>query len=183
MIKFLSIVLSAIALVYDQKKHLVKVLALPFLLFLLIDASEYEVENAALIWLFTILELFVYVVFAIVIHRTILLGRDSVGAWGFLGWTKRETYFLLNIIGMFIISSVILGVASNMQFPGTMIGLIGVVYVWGRVSLVFPGVAIDHEMTMISSWRLTRNHQVLICLIVGLVPVLFFVPTLGGVNN
>jgi len=52
----------------------------------------------------------------------------------------------------------------------TSLAYIPVLYVVGRISLVFPSTAVDHNMSMRWSWQVTKDNGFLMFIIVGAMP-------------
>ncbi|EAR61591.1 hypothetical protein [Neptuniibacter caesariensis] len=154
---------------------LAKALAVPFLLLVALDAVTFLGLDTATGYLVDFLSLFVNVIFAIIIHRIVLLGPNSVSAWRLIGWSKRETFFLLHLIGIGIalLPSILLGYVPVL---GPLLALIFICWMLGRLSLVFPGIAIDKGVDFKISWELTKNHQLLMFLVVIVLPILIAIP-------
>jgi len=98
--EFRKVVAGALVYVNKYKHVLSKALAIPFVIYLLIDASTLLDLHPSLSWLLAGLGIGVQAVFAITTHRVLLLGPGSVSTWGITSWSKRETFFVLHVIGL-----------------------------------------------------------------------------------
>lgn len=167
---------GALIFVWEQKKVFAKALLLPFLLYLAIDLVINF--SPASNWLLALspISLAIHTIVAITTHRLILLGPESVPEWGIKSWTKRETFFLLHLV---LVGSMIIPLALLQLIP--ILGGIAAIgiYCWllGRVSLVFPGIAVDKGYTIPYSWAATENFQKEMVVIVILFPITIGLPT------
>jgi len=175
--KFNYVVLGAVGLVYENRVALAKALALPFVLYLLLDVFRSNQPDSQLIAIVSMFGLLVQTLFAVTTHRITLLGAASVGEWGLLKWTMRETNFVLYGFGLGLIMVPIILLAL---IPGVGWVLMIMLMCWviGRLSLVFPAIAADQPMSYLQSWRLTQNHQLLMFLVVVIFPLLLLIPVL-----
>ena len=129
----------------------------------------------------------VYTIFAINIHRIVLIGEKSVTRWGVNRWTIRESLFFLHLIGVILLfnsTSIFfqiikflpatdLWLANNFIGPFFTLIFFFSLYVVSRVSFCFPGLAIDKCVTFYSSWKLTKNHKVLMIFVTIFLTILF----------
>ncbi len=171
------VVSAALHNVIFYRRRLAKALAIPFAIYLLLDVFSYlndSVFGAALLW---VLYTGVYAVFAITTHRILLLGEDSVSEWGLRAWTARETSFALHLIGISLLFFP-LGMLAVVPFVGAVVALLLGCWIAGRLSLVFPGIAVERGVSFGQSWEETEHHQLLMFLVVLVVPVLLALPGL-----
>ena len=181
MIEIKKIFFGAVGYLMAYKNTLTKVLLIPFMLYLVLDIAEHYQTGAntmsVSVILLTLAGMLVQTVIAVSTHRIILLGPDTVTTLGAFNWSMRETRFamygfFLGIIMVFV------------MFPLLLIPQIGgwlavpvVCWVIGRLSLVFPAIAIDEESSFSNAWDLSRNHQILMIVVVIVFPVLLFLPS------
>ena len=161
--------------VYENRVSLVKALSLPFIAFLVLGFIwEFEIDGP--IWyLLVALESFLQVIFAITTHRIVLLEKESVPEWGLRSWSKRETFYCLHILGLAMISTVPVSLGL-IPFVGPAIALLTIFWVCSRLSLVFPGIAVDKGVSFQMSWDLTKDYQLLMLLVIIVCPVLLAIP-------
>lgn len=172
-----KVILEAFFCVDKYKQILVKALAIPFVILLAIDASSLLYLHPVLSWALTVLGIGVQAVLAITTHRVLLLGPSSVSTWGITSWSKRETSFVLHVIGLGLL---MIPIAFTAMIPivGILVAIVLICWVTGRLSLVFPGIALDKEMSFKLSWEMTKNYQMLMFLVVIPFPLLLAIPTI-----
>lgn len=175
--EFKRVIAGAFVYVIENKQALTKALAIPFVAYLLIDASIFLDLPSALAFVLAVLSVGVQAIFAITTHRVLLLGPGSVSPWGITSWSKRETFFVLHIIGLgFLI--MVLSIIGFIPFIGSVVALVLICWVMGRLSLVFPGIAVDKGVSFGLSWEMTQNYQMLMFLVVILFPILLAIPAI-----
>lgn len=167
--EFKKIVAGALYYVAFYKKELAKALLIPFLFLIALDATDFLNLDQGSSNLVGFLAIFVQVIFAIIVHRIVLMGPDAVSKWGISSWTKRETYFFLHVIGLVLILIPCL-LLTFIPAVGWLIAAITSCWLLGRLSLVFPGIAIDKGVSFKMSWELTKNHQLLMFLVIIVLP-------------
>ena len=172
---FTKVMAGAFYYVYENRVPLVKALSLPFIAFLVLGFIwEFEIDGP--IWyLLVALESFLQVIFAITTHRIVLLEKESVPEWGLRSWSKRETFYCLHILGLAMISTVPVSLGL-IPFVGPAIALLTIFWVCSRLSLVFPGIAVDKGVSFQMSWDLTKDYQLLMLLVIIVCPVLLAIP-------
>jgi len=184
--KLRTILLGVIYISFKQRRALMKGLIIPFVAIVGLDALTFLALPSSLLWLLWFASVAMYTLFAIVVHRIVLLGSESVPDWGIGQWTRRETFFTIYLIGFAIlyalwrqlISFALTFSETNRSFVLvlTISSSLIVLYLNARLSLIFPGTAVDHWVTPARSWHLTRNRQILMICIVFLVPLFFGIP-------
>lgn len=122
-------------------------------------------------------------------HRVILLGPQSVSALGTSGTTLRDWRFIGVAVALFLVTNVLLQVASILIFvplgllkpgfvqsaPGT-VAIIGrfaalpALYVACRYAICLPAIAIDQPLPVKQAWASTRGHGMRLLLLVGVSP-------------
>ncbi|MBQ0759244.1 MAG: hypothetical protein KBT72_06290 [Zhongshania sp.] len=175
--EFKKIIAGAFVYVAKYRQVLLKALAIPFGIYLLIDALALLDLHPLLRWVFTALGIGVQAIFAITTHRVVLLGPSSVSTWGITSWTKRETAFVLHILGLSLLM-IPFGLVGIVPVVGAVVALFLICWVTGRLSLVFPGIAVDKGVSFKESWEMTENYQILMFLVVILFPVLLAIPVI-----
>ena len=172
-----KIIAGALVFVFEKKLILGKALAIPFVLYLIIDlASGWNVSAIGTL-LLAIGNLVVQSVFAITTHRVMLLGDGSVPKWGLHSWTKRETYFLIHVIGLALLAG-LTALFGLIPLIGGLVALVLIVWITSRLSLVFPAIAIDQGVSFSLAWRLSKKHQLPLIVVVCVFPVVLGIPTI-----
>lgn len=180
---FSHIVTEAANDIRKNKGPLKKALLIPFVLIILLDIIYSFRLNAVFNTIFQIAEFSVYIIISIITHRTILLGPGAIPTWGISKWTFREFYFAAHLVGLGLIGAIVL-IPAPVLVPEKLFGYVNVnsafallsifimLWVFSRLSLVFPAIAADRGVSFKLSWKLTRHHQLLMALIVILYPIL-----------
>ncbi len=125
---------------------------------------------------FTVFSLYLAatVLVAVVVHRVMLLGKVAdQGLW--VSWTLRETWFALHMIALMLIA-VLLFVLAAVPLIGWLLALLAIGYVFGRLSLVFPGIAVDRGVSFGNSRRLTSGHGMSMFMLVAFIPCVLLMP-------
>ena len=177
MVKFTDIVLGATGCVYQFRTALAKALLAPFLFYMLLDAAELLEPGAIASFGLSIAGIMVQTLFAITTHRVILLGPQAVPEWGLFDWSKREMMFALYLVslGLILVPALLLLLVPAVGWA-LFLGL--ACWLVGRLSLVFPATAIDQGVSFKLSWELTRQHQILMILVVAVFPVILLLPAM-----
>lgn len=175
--EFKKVVAGALVYVIQYRQVLLKALAIPFVVYLLLDAATLLDIPPVLEWLLAALGVGVQAIFAITTHRVVLLGPGSVSTWGITSWSERETFFVLHIIGLGLLM-VPIALVGFIPIIGALVALVLICWVTGRLSLVFPGIAVDKGVSFKLSWEMTQNYQMLMFLVVILFPMLLAIPAI-----
>lgn len=175
--EFKKVVAGALVYVNQYRKVLLKALAIPFVAYLLIDVATLLDIHPVLAWLLAALGVGVQAIFAITTHRVVLLGPSSVSTWGITSWSKRETFFVLHVIGLGLLI-IPIALVGFIPIIGALVALVLICWVTGRLSLVFPGIAVDKGVSFKLSWEMTQNYQMLMFLVVILFPMLLAIPAI-----
>ncbi len=117
----------------------------------------------------------VQAIFAITTHRIVLLGPGSVSKWGITSWSERETYFVIDVLALSVLMIPMMSLAS-IPVIGLYVAPALTCWIFGRLSLVFPSIALDKGVSFKQSWELTKNHQLLMFLVVVIFPLMLAIP-------
>jgi len=178
---FKEVVLGSIGYIFTYKIRLAKALCIPFVIYVLMDAAlevlpDISPGMTGLVVL-GCLSIIVQAVVAVTTHRMVLLGPDSVSEWGSFKWSMRETSFLLRVVGLGVIVG-LLSILGLFGIAGFGVALILMLWLAGRLSLVFPAIAIDKNITFKESWALTKDYQLLMVLAVIVFPIAVTIPVI-----
>lgn len=111
-------------------------------------------------------------ILAVVCHRIVVLGTQSVAGFPIVWWTWRETRFLGWSLGIGLIAGlVMLPALSVSQSPWLLIPLLlPGLYVFSRLALVLPIVATDGVAGLGKAWDLSRGNGLRLVAVVTLLP-------------
>lgn len=177
-----KVLIGSFVFIEEKKVALFKSLIIPFVLLLGLEATYSLDMNTVLKIIVYFLCIALQVVIAITTHRTIILGSNSIPSWGLKSWTIRESVFSIHMVLLFLALAPIYLVIYLPIFLGTIpsstymyvsgaISILICSWLLGRMSLVFPGIAIDKYVSFKESWKLTRNHQTLMVMVMAVLPL------------
>ena len=164
-----EIINDTFSLLIRKKEVIAKALLIPFILLLVIDYYEKSFfivsnninnyTNFSFLF-FVILSLIVSIIVAITIHRILLIEENPVPKWGFFKFGSREIKYLVFsiFIGLLCIPALIF---MFIPMIGIVVALIMVLIIISRVSLVFPAIALNENMTILDSWNQTKNFKLI----------------------
>ena len=174
----LTIFFGAFSFVYQYRRCLFKALIVPLIILLILAIVEKTIELTNF-WsiLLTVIDSLTYTVFAITIHRIVLLGEESVPEWGFRKISMREiSFFIRSIgIGLFLMAP---GLLIFIPYVGWVLALVSIAYLLGRFSLVFPAIATGEKWAFKDSWKATEEHQLMMAIIAAILPLVIALPTI-----
>ncbi len=119
--------------------------------------------------------LFLWVMFAVAWHRRYLVPAEATTVGAALGWQQRHNRFGLAALGISVlvllggalagaVGSVVAYLVPGGGFGRTMIYLVSglafffALYVYARLSLLFPARAVDHGLGFAECFKLTRGN-------------------------
>lgn len=170
-----TIILGTLGYVFEYRRILLRVLLVPFVLYMALDTISLYKQDWVAKLLLSVLSLMVQTIFAITTHRVMLLGPQSVPSWGVLSWSRREMLFALHIIGLALVAMPF-AFFTFIPMVGWLLTAASIIWITGRLSLVFPLIAIDQHVTFKDSWQLTRRHQALMIFVVMVFPIALMSP-------
>ncbi len=116
-----------------------------------------------------------YVLFAVICHRSVILGGSSLPNRLGLFWSARETGFLGWTIALIIVTWLLgIGVmllALLSPFPeGVTLLLVwlALAYLYVRLAMVFPATAVEDEASFDRAWALTYGNGLRIIFVIAL---------------
>lgn len=139
----------------------------------------------SLLWLAYFVYGLLFTLFAVTCHRLVLLDAEAIARHWLPRWGWRETRFLSWIVGLyaiaFLASWMLLLVGANLWHwvLGDLSAWVGwiqwimkmpMLYVLGRLCLVFPATALERRPTLRWSWNLTRGQGWRMMVVVGGLP-------------
>ena len=175
------IIFEAFYRVWTARGVFAKALVIPFAISVGLDLTKLVHPPTILNIVINLLGLAVYGWFAVTVHRLVLLGPDAVPEWGLQRITKREVIFVLSFAMITIMALLPLIVTSFLSVGSVALALLALLvygYLFSRLSLVLPAIAIDRWLTPLDSWRLSRQHQARLVFVLILFPMMLFMPFL-----
>lgn len=179
-----SVVLGAFRTVWLLRANFVRSLALPgSLLIVLFVAWSYGIPGP--LWVAIIgfaLYGAIFSLYAVICHRLVLLPEASASASWMPRPTGREARFLvwLVVVWVLAVGSVLVVVTALISllptdavdyFEGAQLAFMAATsYVFGRLCMVFPAIAVDRRPSVKWSWALTRGNGWKLAVIVGVLP-------------
>lgn len=169
--------MGALGYVYHYKIQFLKILVFPFLFFTVYYLNASLSDNAFYSWGGIFAVWIIYTQIAVVTHRIILLGPNSVPNWGVYIPTTRELNFFVKsfIMGLLMIPVSILNIFPDV---GPYLFTIVSCYLFSRLSLVFPSIAVDSPWSFSDSWVITKDHQILMLVVILIFPLVITIPEL-----
>jgi hypothetical protein len=189
-ISALKILVGALAIVPLRFSAFAGAVAIPFVLFVCFHGLWFSqsVRNFYLGWPWLtvpfslLIDLALYTLVAVAVHRIILLGPSAVARYR-LEWGTHTTWFLLLVMLLFATTYAVTLTFAQLG----RIGWLGAVVAWllvcgiavffvARLLLVFPAAAVGRPISFKESWRLTRHRKLLMILIVVVYPAIIEFP-------
>ena len=185
-----EIITKSLKDVFENYDAILKALIIPVILLFLIEyvSNEFTKPNEFGVFsiVLVILSLLVDMIILISVHRILILGRDSVPTWGIRSYTKREYKFVLKYLGMIgivvlcLVPTILIFSQSPIFYMVALFVLTLVLIIISRISLVFPAISIDEDMSFKESWALTKNYKMLSFTTIIIFPLLFSI-IVGGI--
>ncbi|MCP3675624.1 MAG: hypothetical protein GY829_14300 [Gammaproteobacteria bacterium] len=163
---------GGISYVKYYKVSLIKSLLVPFVLLAIITTLAFLPNidsNSALA--IEMLQWLPLTLIAITTHKVILEGPNSVPIWGINRFGAREFRFMGYEVLVVIVALPVL-VFYFIPHLGGFLSMTAIAYIIGRLSLVFPSIAIGADVSLKESWVATKNYQLMMIVVVGLFPFL-----------
>jgi hypothetical protein len=195
-LRVVKILFDAFTLVWFRRTDFMHALWLPFLLMIALTATfSFSKSNlpAGLGWIIVAAYYFLLVLFAVNCHRVVLLDSVGIQEWKVPKWSWRETRFLAwcaffyvlaalcGMVGMTIFVIIIGNITTQLLgssdlksstwtvTSGYVIGII-YAYIFARLSIMFPSIAIDKNLSFQQTVKLTRGNGWRLVIIVSVLP-------------
>lgn len=184
-----KIIAGALSIAWFSWREYLRVLAVPTLMLVSVWAvtAVFGGDSRAYVsWIALPLYGLAFALFAVTCHRFILLHASERGP-GSIAIGRRELRFLVWMVGVYAlvtlltmlpltllinINSVAEAEARADEFDLMQkLASIPAYYVLGRISLVFPAIAIDLDASLKWSWHMTNGNGWRMFIIVGLFPL------------
>lgn len=152
-------------------------------------------DQVIISWLNFLIPVVPGILFAITCHRLVLMGDQGVPDYGLLKWTQRETRYLGWFIAIIFICGLSYGVINGLIVSNTIddgdtgvlidttnpdgllsyLAYIPILYIFSRLSVLYPATAVDQQWSLKWAWGLSINNGWRLTLVVGGLPwVLYF---------
>lgn len=167
----------------ENKSSIFDELKYPGIAILAISLIPFGNELGITYWFLLVSSAYFYNVFTINCHRLILLNEKSESFTELMAWNKRNTNFLLTTFGLavglavfiipisFIFLSVANGEDSDANMLSIYIAMIPFGYIFSRLSLILPAIAIDKECNFHQVWKISSGNGWKLFFIVSIIPM------------
>lgn len=124
------------------------------------EAATIGLGNPVVILLTALASFYFWTTFAVAWLRRYLLPKEPWSIGEALQWRSRHSRVLLYLLGFSALFAVaaFIGVTLGGLAAGIFLALVVIGFLYARLSLVFPGAAVDHALTFGESWMLTRGN-------------------------
>ena len=189
-----KVLLGAVLIPWHQRRQFAHALLVPMVflvVMVMVWRETYTSIDANFAWLASAAYGFLFILLAVRCHRLMLLTEPVEEAWTLPHWSVRETRFLVRValvwlccVAVFFIAQTLGGlmVATVMDLASETIapaklaayseyaGDFAYWFVFGRLSLIFPGTAIDDERPLLYAWQRSRGNGWRLFVVVCVVP-------------
>jgi len=159
---------NGISGVIERKSALTKALVFPLAVYLvLVLQIKSTQESFGLLMVGSLLAAMIIVIVSVAIHRTIIIEEKNSTYFGIISFGVRERGYLLAFIVSAICCSpslLFLFIPYIGEYATTVVGA----YIFSRISLMFPSVAVGKPMNARDSWQATKNNQIIMIAVVFL---------------
>lgn len=156
----------------ESWKAILRACLLPFALLALVDLLPLPGSMLILIIVF-IVQVAAYTCIAVAVHRIILIGPESVPEYGVLTSMSRRELRFAGMLLLFAFSVMVLMLLTKWSLIFSFIVLGAILYVVPVFSIVFPGVAVDSDLTLWELVGVGRLHYWTLAKATLLVPLFF----------
>ncbi|QQD21865.1 hypothetical protein GJQ54_08880 [Oceanospirillaceae bacterium ASx5O] len=129
------------------------------------------------------------VLFATACHGFTLLPAEQQQARVLHGWGRLEFRYFIRAMQIGLIAGVVFGVAmfglmlvlggqGDSAIAAAMLALLPAVYLWGRLSVTLPELAIGRRTSLKRAWAMSRGNGSRLVLVVIVLPLLLTAPFL-----
>ncbi|WP_321469999.1 hypothetical protein [Halarcobacter sp.] len=184
-----KIFVSTFDSIFKNFNNLFQKLLIPILLIIIIDyffinslntssisalkEGNFNFNQLITIFLISFLLMMLNISIAITTHRVSILGNNAVSNYGSPILGKREFKFLLKSIQLCFIIAIPTILLSLIPTVGIFIAIGVAVILSSRLSLVFPAIACDYNMSFKQSWNITKRYKLLTFVMIIIFPIIF----------
>ncbi len=181
---------EAMELLWQKRTQVIKMFLPIVALMAFIDwaaESYFDLDDLTLKVSFIVISTLFSVLFATAAHQFTLLPEQQRNySQAIRVWGQNELRYLLRALQIGVIVSVFLMLivfsiilANEYPVVAVAIGLVVIalaLYVWGRLSIVLPEVALGKPTSLKRAWGLSEGNGVGLCLVVVIIPFLIMSP-------
>jgi hypothetical protein len=164
-----QLIIEAYFALLSKKKRLLQLLPIPLLIIILIPAIRAPEMGLPITFITAIVNWILYSMVAIIVHRALILGSDSVSKKTLVPNQRVFKFMIYSIAGGIILIPAFLLI--YIPTVGIFLTYIGVAYLMSRSFLVFPDIAVDGDWSFGESWKVTKPHQLAVFLAIGALPI------------
>jgi len=119
---------------------------------------------AALFYITFLISIWIWLSFSVAWHRKYLLGGNGNGTLNAYRWSRRQFRFLGTAIKIFLLMIPALFIFTFLVTPAALrvfliiLGLMAYAYIYARLLIWFPAVAVDQQLDIRSLWQLSQNN-------------------------
>ncbi len=185
-----NILRDTFASVFEEKDALFKALIIPTLLLMFFNYfGAFDVNNLYLSIPIIVLTIIINITISITTHRILLLKENSIPTWGLFKLSSREGKFFLStfglgfiiiLVGLLIMVVVMIFESLFSNFLNTTLNaiiiiciLFAILSIISRLSIVFPAISVDKNITFTDSWHYTKDYKLLCFITIIVFPALF----------
>jgi len=187
-----KVMLNAFQLVWVMRSDFLKKLSLSYVLIILLESvgKSIDEESRYLGYTVVLLTPLFYTYFAVICHRLVILGNESVPSFGIRKWTMRETRFLGWIISFWLVLMLFIesrSVVARLLFPlfgisdvtafyiPIIITVVPAMYFLSRLSMILPAAAIGKKPGIKWAWNISEGNGWGLLMIVGVMPSILII--------
>lgn len=173
-----SIIDDTISSLADNSLTLLKVTVVPIILMFGLEAlraATLTLETYQ-VFLFQIADSIIWALFAISIHRVILLGESSVGPLGNIRLKSRELMYIAYGFLIGIVIGFIVFFLGLIPILGFILAITLTAIFLSRISILLPAVAVDNNIGVRRVWELSDGYTLTCVGSVVLIPLILAFP-------
>lgn len=176
--KLIEIIPESLNALWDLRKIYFKPILIPTIILFIVNTNALTSYSLFGETISILIEIPMYLLITITIHRLVILGTDSVPIYGFRKPIYNDLSFLLHGIGIAFFTLPIRLLAAIPVLPPmltipltTLISL----YIFSRLSLTLPAIAAGHNWSFSDSWKATKECKFILFIISAITPCLFYI--------
>jgi hypothetical protein len=187
-----KVILNAFQVVWVMRDDLLKKLSLSYVLIILLESVGKSIDEESRYLGYTVLLLtpIFYTYFAVICHRLVILGSESVPPFGIQKLTMREMRFLGWVVSFWLVLMLFIesrSVVARLLFPlfgisdvtafyiPIIITVVPAMYFLSRLSMIFPAAAIGKKPGIKWAWNISEGNGWRLLLIVGVIPSILII--------